>query len=400
MAFLGRGVLQGETTLGNRLGGDLANSLQGLAKHKTQQLHSQALQKTGLPKNIADIYHTLDPKVQQDIWKQVDLERAYNQQERQQAQQQQLQGQSQPTFTPEQTEYIKSLPDPMQRQQAAQHFQQQNQQASPIAPQVDPNQRIGQVAGQIAQQNPHSIFKQPGVDKYQKTFDYNQQKDINKLERPVVEKAVLEYKEALVNDKILDRQLELVKKGNLPNPILSSAIAKLNDGLFGIKLDLNGILGEDAEEFNKLSAQMVNNLRAAGGRVTDVAMQNFLRSIPTLSQSDEGKERIISNYKIFNDIKKANYHAVRELIQQNGGNIPENLLLQSTDLAEQKVNQMSDRFNLENQQALTSSQYATSKDAIEEARKQGLEEFAIVDESTGKEQIFKRTSSGAYVRSN
>lgn len=187
-------------------------------------------------------------------------------------------------------------------------------------------------------QRPRSNIISKGGDLDTKNYEYAIQRDINKFERPALEQAHKEYVAAEINEKILEREMELVNKGELDNPIFASAIDKLNKGVLGISVDLSSLLSTDSQEFQKLTAQMAENLRTAGaGRVTNLMMENFMKSIPTLMQSDEGKKRVIENYKLFNDIKKSKYLVMRNLIAQNGGKIPENLTFSAAELEPQML---------------------------------------------------------------
>lgn len=165
MAFLGTGLLSGRRSLGANLGDDLVSALQGLAHHKIQQRQSHELEKIGFPKELASIFHSLDPKVQQDIWKQVNLN-AIGQDMQQNQQTQQGFMQNQPMIGQPQQLQSNNPMDAL-NSLGQQNRNQGQQQFNPIEPSVDASQRIGQVGGQqqIAQQlaqnqQPKGIFQQ------------------------------------------------------------------------------------------------------------------------------------------------------------------------------------------------------------------------------------------------
>jgi hypothetical protein len=227
-------------------------------------------------------------------------------------------------------------------------------------------------------------------------LNLTKQQGIEKLESPHLEKAMEAHRTAENNNLIADQQLQLINEGNLPDPIFASAIETIGNGVFGAGFDLSSLLGSSGEEFNKLSAQLVNNLRSSGGRVTDIAMKNFIKSIPTLRQSEDGKRKILSNFKLFNEFAKSDFDAKRELIEANGGDIPKGLNLKSSKIAEAKRAELSKMFNEEN--ASKGEQFGTLKGAIEQARSQGVKEFGIENEDTGTVERYRISDSGSVIK--
>jgi hypothetical protein len=74
--------------------------------------------------------------------------------------------------------------------------------------------------------------------------------------------------------------------------------------------------GADTEEFQKLAAQRGLNVATAYGfgRILQTEFTEFLKTIPSLLNSHEGKERIIKTLRYFDNIAKSRYENYRELL--------------------------------------------------------------------------------------
>lgn len=353
MAFLGTGILSGNQSFGSRIGGDIADILGGLAHGKSQAMHQQKqsmeLQRVGFPKPLADIFPSLDPKTQQDIWKQINLQAIGQAPEQSQMTQAPVQPTiPQPTFTPDQTQTLKGLTNPQERNQLARQFQQANQeaqqQATPISSQ--PSARFGQAAAQqqaIEAAKPKSIFNAPHdqLGEQKQLADYKQVRkeefENAKYEREKVDRDIKESKEWFkeTNKKArglketnarLNRMEQLIDTGKLTNPIFASALDTLSQGVFGFGINLKSLQNAESQEFEKLSNDMLKGIQDVfGSRILKTEVDNFLKTIPTLSQTDSGKKAVIDNLKLLNQASIAQDTIAKEIIKENNGHIPPNL---------------------------------------------------------------------------
>lgn len=367
MAFLGTGLLSGKRSLGAGLGQDLGNSIQGLAQHKIQQKQSSELEKVGFPKELASIFPSLDPKVQQDIWKQINLQnigQMKSQQPMMQAPQPQQQQESQQSYTPDQVNVLKQLQTPFDRQRAAQEFQRFNQQqATPISSQ--PSQQFGQAAAQqqaIESAKSNSIFNEPKdhVAEQKDIADYKQNRkeafELAKYEREKLDKDTKESKEWLkeTNKKTkgtretnarLNRMEKLLESGKLDNPLFASALDSLSHGLWGVGLNLKSLQSPESQEFEKLSNDMLKGIQDVfGSRILKTEVDNFLKTIPTLTQSDAGKKAVIDNLKLLNEATIAQDKVAKDIIKQNGGQIPPDLELMVDNELDSYLDDLHERF--------------------------------------------------------
>ena len=388
MAFLGTGLLSPRKSTGARLGEDLGSALQGLAHHKIQQKQASELEKVGFPKELASVFHSLDPKVQQDIWKQVNLSNIGQQQEQQQQPQMQ-QMQQEPKFTPEQTEFIKSIPSPMDRQKVAQQFQQQNQQAMQ---QQSPNQQFGeaaaqqQVAQQLGQQKPNifsgggnkleqqqalALYKdQIKQDQEERKIQHADEKESKKWYREKNKKA----KGIKENNARLERMRKLVNNGKLSSPETAAALDSLAHGIWGVGINLKGFQHADSQEFEKLSNDMLKGVQDIfGSRILKTEVDNFMKTIPTLLQSDAGKIAVIDNLKMLNEANLQEDKVAKEIIKANGGKIPANLEeLVDSELGEY-LDDIHERFvNQTHEVPETHTKSSLKNNFVGKAIKQGL----------------------------
>ena len=121
------------------------------------------------------------------------------------------------------------------------------------------------------------------------------------------------------NNMRLNRMKKLNDTGKLIGGLFNSTLKK-----FG--LDLPALKNPESQEFEKLSTDMLRNAKEIfGARVTNFEMDTFLKSIPTLSQTKEGRERVIRNLKIFNEGAAKRLDAMKKIIKANGGTPPYDL---------------------------------------------------------------------------
>ena len=87
----------------------------------------------------------------------------------------------------------------------------------------------------------------------------------------------------------LRAQYAINKKNNLPEPWVVATVE-------GLGLNVPAFLGADAETYQKLSADFIKNLKDVFGSQVRVAEMNaFLKTLPTLMNSPEGRDRLLTN---------------------------------------------------------------------------------------------------------
>ena len=179
----------------------------------------------------------------------------------------------------------------------------------------------------------------------EKKFSAAEQREINKETKPYYEKINNEGKEAQKSEMRLDRMEELIKKGNIRHPFWNSLFNTVSHGIFGIGIDLNFLQNADTQEFKKLSQDFLKGVKNYfGSRVTQQEVQLFLETIPSLSQTDEGKMRVLNNLRVFNDAALSEKKAMQQIIKENGGKRPANLEEQVEERTAQLKDQLAQVF--------------------------------------------------------
>jgi hypothetical protein len=199
---------------------------------------------------------------------------------------------------------------------------------------------------QQAQQQPQIPMQQPQsiMQRIQQNLTPEEKKQAIKDTATFVTKTNDAYKDSRKNNMRLNRMEELLKgKGEkvLAGPLKSSAVEWIRN-LPWIGVDLSGVfLNPESQEFNKISADFLREAKSIfGSRLTNYDVQSFLKIIPTLSQSKEGRRRIIRNMKLFNAGEVARKKVMDQIIEQNNGRKPYNL----PELVEQRVEPLLDKI--------------------------------------------------------
>lgn len=142
-------------------------------------------------------------------------------------------------------------------------------------------------------------------------------------------------KSALID---LNRFQELEDTGKLDTP---GYVEFLNRS----GLDIPALMNPESQEFQKIANNFVKDAKNYfGGRVSNFEVEQFLKTIPSLSQSPEGRKRVIANLKYLNQAKVEYYNGLREVLDENRGIPPYDLLLKVSDKIEKKQDALSKKF--------------------------------------------------------
>lgn len=156
-----------------------------------------------------------------------------------------------------------------------------------------------------------------------------EQAEVNKETLPTYEKVNDIAKAARESDMRLDRIERLLDKGNVQdNVLIRSLDAASHNKYFG---EIAGVIktivtNRDTQEFEKLSKDFLRDAKQFfGNRVTQGEVFTFLQTVPSLSQTNDGKKRVIRNMRIFNEGAKLRKQAMDSIIKENGNRRPPNL---------------------------------------------------------------------------
>lgn len=156
-------------------------------------------------------------------------------------------------------------------------------------------------------------------------------KDIRK---DILDKA----KAARQNLHDLDRMEELQKEGKLDTPGYVEFLKRSG-------LDIPALMNPGSEEFAKITANFMRDAKAIfGNRVSNFEMEQFLKALPSLSQSPIGRNRVIANLKYINRASLAYNEAMKDVVAKNKGIPPLDLAEQIDDQIENKLDVLARKF--------------------------------------------------------
>lgn len=175
-----------------------------------------------------------------------------------------------------------------------------------------------------------------------------EQRDINKETKEIYHETNKAAKSARDSDIRLGRMEELVNKGNLSNTAFYNGMKAMSSlpGVGGFFESIaQSFLNPDTQEFEKLSTDFIKDAKQFfGNRVTEQEIGMFLKTVPTLSQTNPGKKRVIRNMRIFNEAARVRQNAMKDVIKANGGKRPEDLETLIEEVASPKLDALASEF--------------------------------------------------------
>lgn len=170
---------------------------------------------------------------------------------------------------------------------------------------------------------PKSTGVRIAPSKEKQKMAHEEQKMINKEVFPYIKEVQQKAKGAKENDMRLNRMEKLIESGKLNNPQFASLLKTLKHGIWGLGIDLSGLLSPESQEFEKISGDFVKNAKELfGNRITDTDLKAFLATIPNLSQSNDGKAAVIRNLKLMNKAAEIREKTARSLLKKYGTKPP------------------------------------------------------------------------------
>lgn len=136
----------------------------------------------------------------------------------------------------------------------------------------------------------------------------------------------------------LDRMEELEKEGKLDTPGYLEFLNRAG-------LDIPSLMDEGSQEFNKIATNFIRDAKEYfGGRISNFEIEQFLKTVPSLSQSPEGRKRVIANLRRIEQMGVATYDAYKEVLKENNGIPPLDLGEQVDEKLEKKRDAITKRF--------------------------------------------------------
>lgn len=255
-----------------------------------------------------------------------------------------------------------------QRQQAASGFAalglmpEEAQAISQLDPQVQDKILLAylQRAGGQSQSSPLSASPNESVaqtlarptSKEQRMLDYQNrkleqsEKKLANQEKASAFKATAAERKAII-DKAkaarqdlddLNRLEELEKEGKLDTPGYVEFLKRSG-------LEIPALMNEGSEEYNKVSQTFIRNAKEyLGSRISNFELEQFLKTIPSLTQSPEGRKRIVANLKKVRRSALAYNEALQEVMRENKGIPPYDLIEQVEEKIGKKLDKIAEKF--------------------------------------------------------
>jgi hypothetical protein len=174
-----------------------------------------------------------------------------------------------------------------------------------------------------------------------------EQRQVDKETLPVFKDINDKAKAAKDSDLRLNRMERLLDKGRVQDNVFIRTLSDLKGNkYFG---DIAAAIGtaisnRDTQEFDKLSTDFIKDAKQFfGSRITDNEVKLFLKTVPALSQTNEGKRRVIRNLRIFNEAAELKQDAMNTIIRENNGKRPVNL----EELIDNKIGSQLDALSKE-----------------------------------------------------
>lgn len=181
------------------------------------------------------------------------------------------------------------------------------------------------------------------IESEEKAAKSNFEPEAEKLEAKRVSELATEleneYKAAENEDLRMGRMAHLDEQGNVSTP----AMVKILD-FFNLPI---GVLGNpDTEEYRKLEADFVRDVSKVfpGGKISNYEVQAYMRTIPSLMNTPEGRKAILRNKKLMNEPKKIRYQEYKKILKENNGKKPPNLGILLEERTAERIEKVEDEF--------------------------------------------------------
>jgi len=185
------------------------------------------------------------------------------------------------------------------------------------------------------------------VNNMWKELDYQQKSEkegkkeefeMYKISQPERKEIVDAAKRSRANLQDLNRMEELQDEGKLDTP---GYIEFLNRS----GLDVPALMNKGSQEFNKIVQTFMRDARTYfGARVSNFELEQFLKGIPSLSQTPEGRKRVLSNLKRINRVALLYNDTYKDMLKENDWSLPLYWQEKLDDRISPKLDKITDQF--------------------------------------------------------
>jgi hypothetical protein len=186
----------------------------------------------------------------------------------------------------------------------------------------DLNEKLGIPTDESDINDEEQISEEFPREKPAKTIDFD--KGLTLAERTRRQDARYKTNLPLFTDSLEKRRASETEKEELAiledlSPRIG-AIERLNINPVSGNLILPAAASEDAQRYVKTINDFTRNAKESyGARVTNFDLQQFMKRLPTLANSEEGRRQIIEQLQILNNINLTHSKALHDTFEQHGG---------------------------------------------------------------------------------
>lgn len=138
------------------------------------------------------------------------------------------------------------------------------------------------------------------------------------------------------------RRISVMEGLNDTDKLISPGLYKVSE-FFGIPLSV--LSNPESEQYEKATLEAMGNVsQVVGGKATNYDIQQYLKTIPSLLNSKEGRRRILNVQRAEANYKLKYGKEMRKLIQENGGVPPFDLAERVTERLESDSDKLADQI--------------------------------------------------------
>lgn len=169
-------------------------------------------------------------------------------------------------------------------------------------------------------------------------FESEASKLAAKSSSEVRDSIVREYEGSVSSDLRIDKMMKDAKSGKLSTPLMIKTLDFLG-------LPLSVLRNPTTEEYAKLQNDYVRDVsKIFPGAIKNFEIESYLKTIPTLLNSDEGKVLVGNNIKLINKAVKTKYSAMKDILKENQGVVPRNLDIAVNDRIRDELEEIRENF--------------------------------------------------------
>lgn len=185
-----------------------------------------------------------------------------------------------------------------------------------------PESNLSQLAAFAGQPGEEGVIGNMAKSEIDRRFQENKtrnakQKEYFKFNEPKVAELANTQQKLQVEQARYDRLSELFSDpSKFPSGLTAALFSKegqINDLAYSQ-------LTPEAQESLKLIIDATSNIKDTyGSRVTNFDIQTYLKKLPSLLNSEEGKQRVLRDLKIINELNRMHASGIQQIFEEEGG---------------------------------------------------------------------------------